>query len=454
MVTLKQLFQVFGHDPKWGRLATQSAQPMVSVFMRKLGDTDITTLTDFDIEMQLAMSEQPEDRKVKARSCMHYLLRWAREQGKEVPQIAHPLEIKEQETKNEKDNAETDTELRLHRGRDASRAETDGQPKEEPKSDTSRGRRRPVRHVRPAEPEEHREVPRHEGNQAPRTRKPRGEGETRRKRTETKAQPKASGAGTKERKKQDGRSYIKPEKKVADNHHEHADALQDYNDGENINIYDSEHPHGRPSTGTIYHDNASKGWNNGKRVFKDCWRAEITIAGQRFRHRSKEREDCVAWLKAVKQGKIKPTDNKADWWRMEQRKDEEARIDELIVSAAEEANIVYEYRQTGDTEILYNYCIKALLPHMVYYCAHSLHLGRDRSLTCSRQAVGLILTKIVGGRPVTNITFTCKRMLRTYKNRGDFWYYDKAPEAVKLMVNRIDMSALADLYKVTKDRRI
>ena len=75
-------------------------------------------------------------------------------------------------------------------------------------------------------------------------------------------------------------------------------------------------------------------------------------------------------------------------------------------------------------------------------------------LTCSRQTVGLILTKIVGGRPVTNITFTCKRMLRTYRNRGDFWYYDKAPEAVKLMVNRIDMSALADLYKVTKDRRI
>ena len=106
------------------------------------------------------------------------------------------------------------------------------------------------------------------------------------------------------------------------------------------------------------------------------------------------------------------------------------------------------------TAILYDYCIKALLPHMVYYCAHTLHLGQDRSLTCSRQAVGLILTKIVGGRPVTNITFTCKRMLRTYKNRGDFWYYDKAPEAVKLMVNRIDMSALAELYKVTKDRRI
>ena len=250
--------------------------------------------------------------------------------------------------------------------------------------------------------------------------------------------------------------HTKPETKYATRHPEHMDALEDYADKHNINIYDSENPHGgRRSTGTIYHDNASKGYDaTGKRVFKDCWRAEIMIAGQRYRHRSKDRDDCVAWLKAVKQGKIKPTDNKADWWRMEQRKDESVRIDELIVSAAEEANIVYEYRQTGDTAILYDYCIKALLPHMVYYCAHTLHLGQDRSLTCSRQAVGLILTKIVGGRPVTNITFTCKRMLRTYKNRGDFWYYDKAPEQVKLMVNRIDISALAELYKVTKDRRI
>lgn len=376
MVTLRNLYTVFGHDPKWSKLATKCLQPMITIYLRKLGDKDITTITDFDLQMQVAMSQQPMDVKVPAQSCMNHLRKWAKEQGKP---FAEP--------------------------------EPEPKPKKEPK---------PKPNV--------------------------AKSAIKRKNTAEIATPKKE-------KPVRNKSYIKPEKKVADNHHEHADALQDYNDGENINIYDSE-SRTKPSTGTIYHDNASKGWKNGKRVFKDCWRAEITIAGQRFRHRSKEREDCVAWLKAVKQGKIKPTDNKADWWRMEQRKDEEARIDELIVSAAEEANIVYEYRQTGDTEILYNYCIKALLPHMVYYCAHSLHLGRDRSLTCSRQAVGLILTKIVGGRPVTNITFTCKRMLRTYKNRGDFWYYDKAPEAVKLMVNRIDMSALADLYKVTKDRRI
>jgi len=382
MVTLRNLYTVFGHDPKWSKLATKCIQPMITIYLRKLGDKDITTITDFDLQMQVAMSQQPMDVKVPAQSCMNHLRKWAKEQGKP---FAEP--------------------------------EPEPKPKKEPK---------PTKTAKPK----------------PNVTK----SAIKRKNTAEIATPKKE-------KPVRNKSYIKPEKKVADNHHEHADALQDYNDGENINIYDSE-SRTKPSTGTIYHDNASKGWKNGKRVFKDCWRAEIVIAGDRFRHRSKDRDDCVAWLKAVKQGKIKPTDNKADWWRMEQRKDEEARIDELIVSAAEEANIVYEYRQTGDTEILYNYCIKALLPHMVYYCAHSLHLGRDRSLTCSRQAVGLILTKIVGGRPVTNITFTCKRMLRTYKNRGDFWYYDKAPEAVKLMVNRIDMSALADLYKVTKDRRI
>ena len=445
MVTLKQLFQTFGHDPKWGRLATQSAQPMVSVFMRKLGDTDITTLTDFDIEMQLAMSEQPEDRKVKARSCMHYLLRWAREQGKEVPQIAHPSEIKEQETKNEKDNAETDTELCLHRGRDASRAETDGQPKEEPKSDTACGRRRPVRHVRPAEPEEHHQVSRHEGHQAPRTRKPRGEGETRRKRTETKAQPKASGAGTKERKKERQLTHRPTKEGDTQIARRKADTQMTLEDWQ----ADTRYRHG-----TIEHDTSSKGWKNGKRVFKDCWRAVIMVNGQRYRHRGETREECREWLKAVCAKKILPTDNKADWWRMEQHKDEEARIDELIVSAAEEAVLLYDYHQTGDITAINDYLVKRLLPHMVYYCAHTLHFGQDRTITASRQAAALLLTRITAGKPVMNFTATCKRMLRVHKQRGDFFYYEKAPEQVRIMVNGMNLDGLADLYKVTKDRRI
>ena len=375
MVTLRQLYTVFGHDERWRKFATACTQSMVAVYLRKLGDTDITLLTEFDIELQEAMCQQPEERKVKARSCMHHLLNWAKEQGKKVITIAAPGVAKMEEKPKEKLKIATD------------------KPKKKPKPAVT----------------------------------------CRKKVTEPAVTC---------------RNLPSPKPTAT------ADTIEDYADKHGINIYDSPR-RGKPATGTIYHDHGSKGYDaTGKRIFKDCWRAEINIMGVRYRHRSKDRKDCEDWLKAVKQGKIKPTDNKADWWRMEQHKDEEARIDELIVSAAEEANIVYEYRQTGDTQILYDYCVKALLPHMVWYCAHTLHLGKDRSLTCSRQAVGLILTKIVGGRPVTNITFTCKRMLRTYKNRGDFWYYDKAPEAVRLMVNRIDMTALAELYKVTKDRRI
>lgn len=208
------------------------------------------------------------------------------------------------------------------------------------------------------------------------------------------------------------------------------------------------------TNGTIYHDTASHGWINGKRMFKDCYRAEITISGQRYRHRSKDREDCVQWLKAVRTGKIKPTDNKADWWRMEQRKDDNVRIDEIIVSAAEEAVLLYDYHQTGDITAINEYLEKRLLPHMAYYCAHTLHFGQERTITASRQAAALLLTRITAGKPVMNFTATCKRMLRVHKQRGDFFYYEKAPEQVKIMVNGMNLDGLAEVWKVTRDRRI
>ena len=206
--------------------------------------------------------------------------------------------------------------------------------------------------------------------------------------------------------------------------------------------------------GTIYHDTSSKGWKNGKRYFKNCYRAEITIAGERFRHRSTDRKDCEDWLKAVKQGKIKPTDNKADWWRMEQRKDDNIRIDEIIVSAAEESVLLYEYHQTQNIDPINEYITKRLLPHMAWYCAHTLQFGKDRTITASRQAIALLLTRITAGKPVLNFTATCKRMLRVNKQRGDFFYYENAPEPVKILVNGMNLDGLAEVWKVTKDRRI
>jgi len=41
-----------------------------------------------------------------------------------------------------------------------------------------------------------------------------------------------------------------------------------------------------------------------------------------------------------------------------------------------------------------------------------------------------------------------------FKPEDNEVFHDMMMEPVRLMVNRIDMSALAELYKVTKDRRI
>lgn len=206
--------------------------------------------------------------------------------------------------------------------------------------------------------------------------------------------------------------------------------------------------------GSIYYDSSSKGYQNGKRVYKDCWRAEICIRGKRYRYRSRDHKDCEDWLRAVKAGKIKPTDNKADWWRMEQHKDEEARADEFIVNAAEESLLMLEYHETHDLTRINEYIVSRLLPHMAYYSCHTLHLGKERMLTASMQAIGLLLTRITAGRPVLNMTATCKRMLRVYKDRGDFFYYENAPKQVRMICNGIDFSQMAEVWKVTKDRRL
>lgn len=207
--------------------------------------------------------------------------------------------------------------------------------------------------------------------------------------------------------------------------------------------------------GTLYHDHSLKGYTkSGKRIFKDCWRAEVMINGERYRHRSKDRADCEEWLKAVRANKIRPTDNKADWWRMEQKKDETVRIDEIIVSQAEESVMLYDYHQTGDISTINDYIVKRLLPHMAYYCAHTLQFGKDTTVTASRQAVALLLTRIVNGKPILSMTASCKKMLRVYKKQGNFFYYENAPEQVKLMVNGMNLDELAKVWKITKDRRL
>ena len=300
MTTLRQLYQQFGHDPKWTRFATASTTPMVCVYLRKLGDRDITSLSDFDLALQLAMSDQPDDRKVKAKACMQHLLNWAAEHGHtDIPSMTD-------EPKEQKDD----------------RTET----------------RRQVADVHPDNNRQRRVSPSAKPDKTT-TRKAKSDDK---KRTEPKPKPKPT-AG----RKSDKEVKPTPDKRRVKHCTQQGDIQipKPKNDTDTLTMEDWVlDTHWR--TGNITPDNSSKGWKNGKRVFKDCWRATIQIRGVKYRYRAKTREECKQWLKAVLSKKILPTDNKADWWRMEQHKDEEARIDELIVSAAEEANIVYEYEQS------------------------------------------------------------------------------------------------------------
>ena len=415
-MTISELYERFSQAKEWQRLAAVMRGKVRDIILRPHGDTDADSVTRETLKGWLSESKRPMEDTVPTESVINHMMIWSkrwREQsykslGADSNKVAPAPSLLNPVQKEVGKKAETLRPKPVKKAKTKPNVAKSATKRKNTAEIATKKPKKPIIKVKEEKP------------------------------------------------KPVSKCHTKPETKYATRHPEHLDALEDYADKHNINIYDSENPHGgRRSTGTIYHDNASKGYDaTGKRVFKDCWRAEIMIAGQRYRHRSKDRDDCVAWLKAVKQGKIKPTDNKADWWRMEQRKDESVRIDEIIVSQAEEAVMLYDYHQSGDLSKINEYLTMRLLPHMMYYAAHTLHLGKDSTITASRQAAGLLLTRITANRPVLNFTATCKRMMRVYKQRGDFFYYETAPQEVKLMVNKINFDGLAEVWKVTKDRRI
>lgn len=139
---------------------------------------------------------------------------------------------------------------------------------------------------------------------------------------------------------------------------------------------------------------------------------------------------------------------------MEQRKDMDARNEEMVITNAEEAVMLADYRENHDFSVIYRYMVQRLLPHMYWYCAHTLHFGQDTTITAAREACAKLLIRISENEPVTSLTWTLKRMLRVYRENGNFSYYEKAPRQVKLIVNKIDFTEMAKVLKVTKDRRL
>ena len=345
MITLRNLYTIFGHDPKWTMFASKSLQPMVAVFLRKLGDKDIATITDFDLQMQLAMSQQPEDVKAKAESCMSHFRRWAKEKGKPF------AEIQEQPIEPE--------------------------PKPQPKPATN-----------------------------------------------------------------------KRSRKKLDTIHDHEVTQQELLDWSGIEL------RGWPTNGSVYEDTSSNGIQSGTQRMRKRWVAEFYVGSVHFRHRSKYRIECEEWAKAVRMGRIKPWENGPDWRRLEQKKNLEMRYGEKIISAAEEACLLLKYHETNDLTDICDYMQRRMLPHMIYYSARSLRLGRKTVIDAAVQCVGILLTDITAGKPVTDFTRQAKRMMRIYKAHRSFWYYDKAPQDIRNIVDGLDLSGLSDIWKLTKDKRI
>ena len=81
---------MWGNLPEWKRFASSSLQSMQPVILRKYANTDIEEVSDFTLSLWCACSEQPQDRKVKARSCMEHMFRWAESKDLYHGDLLHP----------------------------------------------------------------------------------------------------------------------------------------------------------------------------------------------------------------------------------------------------------------------------------------------------------------------------------------------------------------------------
>lgn len=405
-MTLKELFNTFAQQAKWKRFAIASTQPMLFV-MRKIGNTDIEQLTRTEIEKLLTTTTQSTENVVKARACLTHMLTWAKQQGFNVCTL------------------QTSTPAPVA-------------PKPKPK---------PTPKPTPAPPLK----PKAKAKPKPVVKKTATKTTTPRQRAKT-PKPKAPAPPPQPEPKPE------PEPKPTSNQ-----LTRKWNSTrqpvQELTLTDALFPGEKPIAGTrnigcVYQDTYSKGIKNNHRTYHNRWVAEIQIGGVHFRHRSADKADCEAWLKAVRNGSISPRDYGADWYLVEQRRDMEKRFEEMILSAAEEAMLAAQYSADKNLKPISDYMTQRLLPHMIYYCAHVLNMGRKTALDASTQCIAIMLENIAAGKPITNFTRYGKRMLRVRKAHRDFWYYEKVPQNIRLIIDGIDYKPLEEIYKLTKLKKI
>lgn len=404
-MTLKELFNTFAQQAKWQRFAIASTQAMLFV-MRKIGNTDIEQLTRTEIEKLLTATTQSTETVVKARACLTHMLTWAKQNGFNVCtlQTSTPAPVAP------KPKA-APTPKPIPAPALKPKAKVKPKPVVKKTATTTTPRQR-AKAPKPKAPEP---APQPEPKPEP--------------------EPKPTS-------NQLTRKWNSTRQPVLE-----------------LTLTDALLPGEKPITGTrnvgcVYQDTYSKGIKNNHRTYHNRWVAEIQIGGVHFRHRSADKTDCEAWLKAVRNGRISPRDYGADWYLVEQRRDMEKRFEEMILSAAEEAMLAAQYTADKNLKPISDYMTQRLLPHMIYYCAHVLNMGRKTALDASTQCIAIMLENIAAGKPITNFTRYGKRMLRVRKAHRDFWYYEKVPQNIRLIIDGIDYKPLEEIYKLTKLKKI
>ena len=313
-MTLKELFNTFAQQAKWKRFAIASTQAMLFV-MRKIGNTDIEQLTRTEIEKLLTTATQPTETIVKARACLTHMLTWAKQNGFNVCTL------------------QTSTPAPV-----APKPTTTPTPKLTPAP--------PLKPKAKAKPKRVAKTPKPKAPAPPPQPEPKPEPE-----------PKPTS-------NQLTRKWNSTRQPVQE-----------------LTLTDALFPGEQPIKGTrnigcVYQDTYSKGIKNNHRTYHNRWVAETQIGGVHFRHRSADKTDCEAWLKAVRNGRISPRDYGADWYLVEQRRDMEKRFEEMILSAVEEAMLAAQYSADKNLKPISDYMTQRLLPHMSY------HVGKH----CSRKA--------------------------------------------------------------------
>ena len=130
---------------------------------------------------------------------------------------------------------------------------------------------------------------------------------------------------------------------------------------------------------------------------------------------------------------------------MEQRKNRCRQLEQ-------EARLTAEYFESRDFSSINRHVERVVIPQLNAYCRNTIQLRAVEVESAVYGAVAIFYTYLYADCVITNYVRYMSKLLRVYKERGNFGYYDRVPEPVHREVENLDFSDLKTIYKVSKLR--